>query len=190
MAPDPRWLEILKASGWQNAAIAVACGLLLLTSSWEWLPPLPPLVTIAAAFGVLLFGCLALASMASAALRFFPVGIWIVHYVNRRRDQRDVRDYISHMTEKEREIIAYLLAKNQKTFTAALDGGHAATLISRQIVVRALAPGQVSSQEDTPFAIPDHVWTVLAAHRDQFPYTPSPSGEAEPHPWRINWMAR
>jgi hypothetical protein len=30
MAPDPRWLEILKASGWQTTALAVASGLFLL----------------------------------------------------------------------------------------------------------------------------------------------------------------
>jgi len=30
MTPDPRWLEILKASGGQTLAVAVACALLLL----------------------------------------------------------------------------------------------------------------------------------------------------------------
>src|ERR1035438_7219151 len=56
-----------------------------------------------------------------------------IYYINLRRSKREVERYIPHMTTKEREIIAYLLAKNQKTFLAAIDGGHAATLLSRGI---------------------------------------------------------
>jgi hypothetical protein len=33
------WLEILKASGWQTAAIAIACGALLWVNHRGWLPP-------------------------------------------------------------------------------------------------------------------------------------------------------
>ena len=40
--PDPRWLELLKASGWQTVAIAVAVGVFLLAAHWGWLPPLEP----------------------------------------------------------------------------------------------------------------------------------------------------
>jgi len=190
MAPDPRWLEILKASGWQTTAIAVACALFLLIASWGWLPALPSLVTIAAAFALLICGCLALASMGSAALRFFPVHTWFLHKVKTRREQRAARDYLPHMTPQERKIIGYLLANDQKSFTAAIDGGYAMTLISRGIVVRAVAPGQVFLENETPFKIPDHLWKVLADHRDKFPYTPPRKGDTEPHPWRVPWMVQ
>jgi len=93
------------------------------------------------------------------------------------------------MTLREKTIIGYLLHHNQKMFTGADDGGYAITLISRKIVVRALQGGQVFYGEQTPYAIPDNIWDVLVAHKDQFPYDP-PKEKPEVHPWRVSWMAR
>jgi hypothetical protein len=121
MVGDPRWLEILKASGWQTAAGAIACGGFLLVARWGWLPPLADWMIILAAFGLLLCGCLAIASFITAALKFFPIQVWLVHWRNVAREKRDAREYIEHMTAEEKAIIAYLLAKNQKMFTCASD---------------------------------------------------------------------
>jgi hypothetical protein len=106
------------------------------------------------------------------------------------RAQRETGAYIPYMTAKEREIIAYLLAHNQKMFTNTPDGGHANTLISKGIVVSALRPGQTFTYYEMPFAVPDYIWTVLAEHRQEFPYTSPEPGEGELHPWRVHWMAR
>ena len=65
MTPDPRWLELLKASGWQTLAIAGACGLFLLLAHWRWLPPLDPWMIQLAAFSLLLAALLAFASIAA-----------------------------------------------------------------------------------------------------------------------------
>jgi len=48
MTPDPRWLELLKASGWQTAGISIACGLFLLGAHLGWLPPLEPWMVLIA----------------------------------------------------------------------------------------------------------------------------------------------
>jgi len=144
----------------------------------------------AAAFGLFLFGCLALASFISVALKFFPVQTWVVHWVNTNRKKRAVRNYIPYMTEQEKAIISYLLYKNQKMFTAEDTGGFAATLISREIVVHALQRGQVFDLQNVPMTIPDHVWDVLMQCRNQFPYTPPKQGDTKGHPWRVPWMAR
>jgi hypothetical protein len=117
MTLDPRWLEILKASGWQMAALAAACGVFLLIAHWGWLPPLDPWMIPLAAIGFLIFGFLTVASAISATLKFFPVQTWLLHWIYRAK--RAVREYIPHMTEQERTIVGYLLAKNQKMFTAA-----------------------------------------------------------------------
>jgi hypothetical protein len=129
--PDPRWLEILKASGWQTAAVAGACALFLLIAHWGWLPPLEPWMIQLAAIATLICGFLALASFISTTLRFFPVQTWVLHWISRHRAKRAVRDYIPHMTDREKQIIGYLLAKNQKMFSAESDGGFAAPLLSR-----------------------------------------------------------
>jgi hypothetical protein len=102
-----------------------------------------------------------------------------------RREQHDVRAYIPHMTPQERQIIAYLLAKNLKMFPADIDGEYAASLISKKIVVYALDHGEASAHGMVPFEVPEHVWKVLVAERAEFPYQPPPAGEAERQPWRI-----
>ena len=189
---DPKWLEILKASGGQSAAAALACGLLLLVARWGLLPPLDPWMIIAATFGFFLFGFLALVSLITAINKVFPAREWIVHYVNKKRFESEVRAYIPHMSEKDRDIIGYLLAKNQKQFTADQDGGYATNLISRKIVLYAYQPGQVFRGTDVPMRIPDNVWEILKERQSEFPYN-SPKlrpDEVEPAPWRIPWMAR
>lgn len=187
--PDPKWLEILKASGWQTGALALACGLFLFAGYAGWLPPLAPWMVQLVAFCLLVFGFLAIASTISALFRFFPAHDWIIHSINLRREQASVRKYIPHMTEQERAIIAFLLAKNQKMFTVESTGGYAVSLISRGIVVRALQPGQAFTLINMPVAVPDHVWDVLVENKDKFPYTPPPRGQRETNPWRVPWMA-
>lgn len=190
MTPDPKWLEILKASGWQTTAGALACGLFWFAPSWGWMPPLEPLASQLVVLGFLLFACLSLMSILSALDKFWTPGAWIKHWVATYRDAKRVEDYIPHMTESEKKIIAYLLAHNQKMFTGADDGGNAVTLISKKIVVYAVQPNQTVDTRDVPFAIPDHVWKVLLRYKDKFPYQPPPPGKTEPYPWRISWMVR
>jgi hypothetical protein len=145
-------------------------------------------MVLAGTFAFLITAFLTLASFIVALVRFVPVQHWIVHWINGIRSRRAIRNYIPHMTPKEREIIAYLLGHNQKMFTAAQDGGYATTLLSRGIVVIALRPGQVFLGEDTPMAIPDDVWKVLVQHKSDFPITDEVKDG--PHPWRVHWMAR
>jgi hypothetical protein len=190
MVPDPKWLEILKASGWQTAAGTAACGLFLLAGYRGFLPPLTPWMVQLVAFGFLLCACLTVASCISTALKIFPIQVWLVHWNNLRRAKRGLRDYIPHMTPDERAVIAYLIAKNQKTFSAEADGGKARVLLSRGIVTILARPGQQLDPENVPMAIPDPLWEVLQQHKQEFPYEPVEDDGVEVHPWRIHWMAR
>jgi hypothetical protein len=94
-----------------------------------WLPALEPWMIPLATIVTLICGCLSLASFISAVLNFFSVQKWVLRWIALHRAKRAVLEYIPHMTKVERKIVGYLLAKNQKTITAAIDGGHAATLI-------------------------------------------------------------
>jgi hypothetical protein len=66
MTSDPRWLEILKASGWRPAALAA--GSLLWADRADWIPALEPWMVQAAAVVMIACGLLALASFASNAV--------------------------------------------------------------------------------------------------------------------------
>jgi hypothetical protein len=159
----------------------------LLIARWGWVPPLDPWMVQAASFGLLLFGSLALASFITAAHRFFPLDKWAVHWITIRREKMGLAKRIPYMTPKEREIIGYLLAKNQKTFLAAADGGHAASLLSRGIVVIVARHGQQLDTENVPMTIPDHLWDVLMQHKENFAYAqPDDEDDPEPDPWRIH----
>lgn len=79
-----------------------------------------------------------------------------------------------------------LLAKNKKTFTAASDGGYAATLLSRGIVRVHGQRGQNINLQNVPMTIPDHLWDVLIQCKNEFPYN---SNGNEPYPWRVHCMA-
>lgn len=196
MVPDPKWLEILKASGWQTTAIAVASGLLIWLNSSGLLPvPLHEYILQAAIVAGLVSACLALASIGSALVRASELPrSSFQRWRSRRHAEQVFRDYLPHLTERERAIYAYLLEKNQKTFTADSTGGYASTLLGRGFIHITAQRGQQMEMDDVPMSVPDFVWTVLQEHKDQFPYTPDYGGDVgrrkvERHPWRKPWGA-
>jgi hypothetical protein len=185
--PDPKWLELLKASRPEATALAGACFCVLMMPKWGLVQSLPDWVIILVFFlgtltaGLVLFGFL------NATYKLFPLHLWYLRRQNIKAEKKAASEYIPHMTQRERGIIGHLLHHNQKIFSADMDGGFAAPLISKSICVRAILPGQVFAPRDTPFVVPDHIWNVLAERREQFPY--QPLGEDEAPPWRVPWMA-
>jgi hypothetical protein len=189
MGADPRWLEILKASGWQTAALTAASALILYGNAKKLLPaPLEPWMIQGAEVSLLVFGCLFLASIgtsivkASSGPRAMLAYRWAI-----RRAQHQVAKDIPSMTFKEREIIGYLLGNDLKMFSSTADGGYANTLISKRIVVCGVLPGQVVTGFQVPFKVPEHVWEVLVKHKAEFPNTWK---TGDPFPWSVSWMER
>lgn len=193
MTPDPKWLEILKASGWQTAAFAAAFGVILLVIHMGWLVPPSAWFTLLCLLAFLICIFLTLATMGRAVAEFFQPRVWFVHWARKKQQRQMIRKYIPFMTEQERGIVAYLLAKNQKIITAEQDGDYAVTLISRGILVRSQQPGQFVDPRDVPFEVPDPIWNELMLKRENFPYVQvrgREQNDVEPHPWRVPWMAR
>lgn len=85
MNPGPRWLEILKASGWQTTAITVACIVFLNLSHVGTLPKLTAWMLLGVTFIALVCGFLALASWCSAAYKLFPLHTYFLHWLNVHR---------------------------------------------------------------------------------------------------------
>jgi hypothetical protein len=102
-------------------------------------------------------------------------------------DTNAVTEELSELNAKEREIVSYLLHRNERMFTADIDGGHAATLIARGIVKSAVRPGQVFDPTDVPMEIPRAIWNLVKGLKDQFPYS---GDEDDPYPWRVGFYDR
>jgi len=184
------WLtDLLQAQAWKALGLAAGCFLLLWMHSHDF-------VTLSSSTRewLAVVGTISAFMVVTAAFRsiygYFPLYQWLAQKIARRRAAQELRDYIPYMTKDERKIIGYLIFHNQKTFTAALDGGHAATLVARKIVTILARPGQRLNPEDVPMAIPDHLWAILVENKEQFPYAPPANGKSEPHPWRVHWMVR
>lgn len=189
MGPDPKWLDILKASGWQFGCLALGAWFAVIANKNGWLPvQLDQTFIQFTMLGAIALSALWVASVGSTATKWSAAPIsWIKKHLALRSHAKAFEDYIPYMTEEERAVFAQLLHENRKSFTAADDGGHAATLLGRGFIRVIAVRGQMVSMEDVPFAVPDHIWDVAARRRDDFPYTPNEGGADA---WRVHWMAR
>lgn len=89
MNADPRWLGILKASGPQTFALAVAFGLFWLVDRRGLIPSLPAWIVQLTVFGFLVCACLTIVSFLVVVMRLLYVGLEIfVLWVRNRRDKR------------------------------------------------------------------------------------------------------
>jgi hypothetical protein len=188
---DPRWLEILKASGWQTTSLTIASAVIWILIANEVIPTTDsPLWIAIPAIGVVVFGFLSLGAIGGAAVEYFQPGKAFNLWLAKRRKTQEVRDFIPFMTKKDKEIIGYLLYHNQKVFQTNQDAGYAAPLLSKGIIRIAANRGQVIDTTRVPFEVPDYIWQVLESHRESFAYAPPKPGEKQIHPWAIHWMAR
>jgi hypothetical protein len=189
MSLSPQWLEILKASGWKTAAISAASALLIYANAKKLLPaPLDPWAVEIAEVAFIVCVCLWLAAVISAGVNALkPIKLKIVRLWAIRRATRDIEEAIPQLTLKEREILGYLVQKNQRHFSYTQDGGYASTLIAKRFVTFAGIPGQVFTRFDFPFEVPKHVWAVLLEHKENLVYSHQ---DGQPYPWAVHWMAR
>ncbi len=187
---DSKWLDLLKANGWQFACLALVCAMVIFADKHGWLPvPLDQNFRQGTMLAGFAFAALWVATIGGTASKWFAEPI---ARLKRRRviryHAKQFREYLPYMTTEERAIFAQLIHENRKSFTGAVDGGRAATLIARGYIFQPRARGgQVVSYEDVPFAIPDHIWNVAIEHKADFPFTPDRNGADA---WREDWMVR
>ncbi|MDO8273450.1 MAG: super-infection exclusion protein B [Gammaproteobacteria bacterium] len=190
---DPRWLEILKASGWQTSLLTIACVLILVLISKGVIPTTgSPLWIAVPAIGAIVFGSLSLAAIGSALVKFIQPGVHIKLWLKKGQKLKEVRELIPFMSDKDKEILGYLLYKNQRMFQSDQDGGYAAPLISKGIIKISVSveDEQFVHSSWVPFEIPDYIWRELVARKEMFPYSPPGRGKTEVYPWAIDWRVR
>lgn len=186
-------IDLLKASGWQTAMIAVGCGLLLYLSRVGIIPAMDPWMVILAWAAMLIAAGLAVASLLSALQGVAESG-W-AGWRRRRARQSQIdafRKHLPFLGDKERQILGYLRHNKQKTFIADHDGGYASTLLAQRFVYYIGVPGQTFDLDKTPMAVAEHVWTVMQEQPEAFPYKPeyNDRDDVETYPWRIPWQLR
>src|SRR2546421_455155 len=102
MAIEAKWLDILKATGPQTFAIALACAIFLFLPKWDIISSLEPWETHLVVFALLVCGLLSTASTVLRIQKFFPADRWLLFAINNWRLKRQVEKYIPFMNEKER----------------------------------------------------------------------------------------
>jgi hypothetical protein len=73
------------------------------------------------------------------------------------------------MSKNELDIYGYLLKHSQKSFTAEMDGGHAASLYKRGFI-QTEQSGHSYGMFEFPFSVRDQIWSALEENRDKFPF--------------------
>jgi hypothetical protein len=82
---------------------------------------------------------------------------------------------IDELTEREREILAYLVTRGERHFTTTMDGGFAAGLLGRGIVRMSVVGGQSIDMLVTPFSVDPDIWQALLERKGEFVH-PKPNG--------------
>lgn len=94
--------------------------------------------------------------------------------------RQQVLGYLDTLSEVEREILSFLVQKNQQSFTADMAGKLIATLKQKGLVE--MGPG-VHTQLDWPFTVPNFVWEELMRRKEDFNIADL-EGRV---PWREQW---
>lgn len=187
-----KWFDILKESGWKTGSIAASAAAFLIVIWLGWLPyPENSAWIYGAVLLLALSTFLTLASILKGILDRTRPFEALARNRQLKAERDRIIDELDHLDDLERDVIGYMLSKQQRMVTLDIDGGHLVTLISKGIFQRALRPGQHFDMLSVPFAIPPHVWAVLKEESHRFPSQPHKAfRESDPPPYRGGLWAR
>ena len=191
-----KYVDLLKASGWQTGTIALAAGMFLYLSQAGVLPPMEPWMLLIGWVVVFLFGALSAASLATACQRGVQAvwGLWKGRQERLAWEAKIIGD-IPTMTDHERRILGYLRHHRLRTFDTDLDGGYANTLFAKGYLLH-VAGTKAIDRRRVPTFVADDVWRIINERPQDFPHVEqwsqpgASSSRVEVEPWRIPWNLR
>jgi len=186
---DPsKILEFIKLNGSRSFAVAAGCAAFLALAYSGVIGTVEPLVVQFVTLILCVTTALTVINLCSGLIDLFALRHRFDRWMRLRAERADLVRYLPYMSEKEREIIGYLLAKKQRVFTADADAGDAATLLGKRYIRIAVKGEQEVLHHSVPMEVPEHLWKVLEDRKAMFPALDP--GKYEAPPWRIPWMAR
>jgi hypothetical protein len=186
---DPsKILEFIKLNGSKSFAFGAGCAAFLALAYSGLIGTVEPLVIQFVALVFCVTAALAVVALCTGIADLFALRHRFDRWMLARAERADLKRYLPFMSAQEREIIGYLLAKNERVFTADSDAGHAATLLGKRYVRIAVRGRQEVMQHSVPMEVPEHLWKVFQKNKTMFPVI-NPDDYSAP-PWRVHWMAR
>ena len=127
----------------------------------------------------------AIAALAISASKFWD---WSDAQLSTRRKERaekkaledqraEVIGFLESISDTEREILSYLVQKNQQSFVCSEESAVVATLVHKHLVVA--AKDGPFDMDAWPHMVPNHVWQELQRRKDEF----NTAGLQEAPPW-------
>jgi hypothetical protein len=158
-------------NGYTYTALAIAAGLILFLPSPLLGIDLSPIRRDWGAWivaGVILFALLAVAKCARAVHPMIGNAL-LARSARRARNMRqaDVLKHLDTLSIDERNILAYRLAKNERSMVSSYLNGPLTMLVAKGLFQ--MTPTPIFTATKMPYTIPDFVWTELQKRKEEFP---------------------
>lgn len=178
------WLKILELRLHLLMGVCAFCVLVLLLNDggFRFAHNLSPGVLGLMFLGAVLTFCLSVAQLGK--LIFDAGSAWRkkrVEYSQALVFQKGVFKFLDTLSEKEREVLSYLVLKNQQSFNADMTAKVVVTLRQKNLI--AIGAG-IMAQTNAAYIIPPFVWDELQRRKADF----SMADLSGPYPWRESWM--
>lgn len=180
-------IDLLKTGGWQAFFVSLSLFVFLYLQARGIIDtsPVPYIVPMVWLLAIIFLG-IAAASFGDQIKIHFQTS----KKGKARKSAEEARrkafiDDIPRLSERERQILAYLLEKNRKRFDADSTGEYASGLIAKGYINLIARPGMHYSIDSFPFEVSEFVWEEMSSRKEQFPYVPRTHsrGGGEKAPW-------
>lgn len=151
--------------------VSLACGLLLYLHQLgnPYLQSLPAWVLTIA---FVLFLC---ATVVVAVHILRAAGSYLSFILERRKRRLEIRNALTTLSDKEREVLSFLFTRNQQSLVTQMGGPDVSTLVQKRLLVPS---GGVHSMLEWPHMVPNDVWIELKVRAGEFqtadPTAPAP----------------
>ena len=180
------WLKILELRLHVLAAICAFCVLVILLNdgAFRYAHDVSPGVLGLMFLGAVLTFCLIVAQVGKLLFDF--VMTWRksrIQHIKAQEFQTGVFKFLDTLSAQEREVLSYLVLKNQQSFNADMMAKVVVTLQQKNLI--AIGAGMMS-QRDAPYIVPPFVWDELQRRKTDF----SKADLSGIHTWREHWMTQ